>query len=99
VQSDEVANLPLNGRNYINLTLMQPGIGVAANPAQAGATFNGTWYSSNGATMRSNNFMLDGAHSSLSPNLPRRLGCEKFVSVRANPRLTSADVCQPRRQG
>ena len=61
VQAQEVADLPLNGRNYVNLTLMQPGIVPAANVLLSGGTYNGTWYSSNGATMRSNNFMLDGA--------------------------------------
>ena len=60
VQADEIAGMPLNGRNYINLTLLQPGIAPSPNIIQGG-TYNGTWYSSNGATMRSNNFMLDGA--------------------------------------
>jgi Carboxypeptidase regulatory-like domain/TonB dependent receptor-like, beta-barrel len=60
VQADEIANMPLNGRNYINLTLLQPGIAPSPNITQGG-TYNGTWYSSNGATIRSNNFMLDGA--------------------------------------
>jgi len=60
VQADEIAGMPLNGRNYINLTLLQPGIAPSPNITQGG-TYNGTWYSSNGATMRSNNFMLDGA--------------------------------------
>ena len=60
VQADEIANMPLNGRNFINLTLLQPGIAPSPNITQGG-TYNGTWYSSNGATMRSNNFMLDGA--------------------------------------
>ena len=60
VQADEVASMPLNGRNYINLTLLQPGIAPSPN-ITPGGTYNGTWYSSNGASMRSNNFMLDGA--------------------------------------
>ena len=60
VQSDEVASLPLNGRNYINLTLMQPGIAPSTNVA-IGGSYNGTWFSSNGATIHSNNFLLDGA--------------------------------------
>ena len=60
VQADEIASMPLNGRNYINLTLLQPGIAPSPNITQGG-TYNGTWYSSNGATIRSNNFILDGA--------------------------------------
>ena len=60
VEAHEVANLPLNGRNYINLTLMQPGIATNPNMSTT-AAFVGTWFASNGATIRSNNFMLDGA--------------------------------------
>lgn len=60
VQSAEIQTMPLNGRNYINLTLMQPGVAPSPN-VTTGGTYNGTWYSSNGATMRSNNFTLDGA--------------------------------------
>jgi hypothetical protein len=59
VQKDEVANLPLNGRNYINLTLMQTGI--TAPTLKTGGSFTGTYFSSDGAPLRSNNFMLDGA--------------------------------------
>ena len=59
VQSDQLESLPLNGRNYIGLTLMQPGV-APANIVPGGA-FNGTWFVTNGATERSNNFLLDGA--------------------------------------
>jgi len=59
VQSDEVENLPLNGRNYIGLTLMQPGVAPVNIPP--GGAYNGTWFITNGATIRSNNFLLDGA--------------------------------------
>jgi len=59
VQSNEVAELPLNGRNYIDLTLMQPG--VAPVNLTKGGSVNGTWFSSSGAGIRENNFLLDGA--------------------------------------
>jgi hypothetical protein len=59
VQSDEVQNLPLNGRNYIGLTLLQPGVAPVNIPP--GGAYNGTWFITNGATIRSNNFLLDGA--------------------------------------
>jgi outer membrane receptor protein involved in Fe transport len=59
VLSDELENLPLNGRNYIGLTLMQPGV-APVNIVPGGAN-NGTWFVTNGATQRSNNFLLDGA--------------------------------------
>lgn len=59
VQSDQIEDLPLNGRNYIGLTMMQPG--VAPVNIVPGGAFNGTWFVTNGATERSNNFLLDGA--------------------------------------
>ena len=60
VGEQQVADLPLNGRNYVDLTLLQPGVSrhQQANPA---VTMTGTWFSANGATPRSNYFMLDGA--------------------------------------
>ncbi len=60
VDEQNVADLPLNGRNYIDLTLLQPGItqhrNLGPNPSNAGL-----WYSSNGAPVHSNNYLLDGA--------------------------------------
>jgi Carboxypeptidase regulatory-like domain/TonB dependent receptor len=55
-----VTDLPLNGRNYDQLVLLQPGIAhYTSNFAQF--TQTGTLYSSNGATIYSNYYMLDGA--------------------------------------
>jgi hypothetical protein len=60
VNEEKIDDLPLNGRNYIDLTLLQPGItqhrNIGSNP-----TSGGLWYSSNGAPVRSNNYLLDGA--------------------------------------
>jgi hypothetical protein len=62
VQSSEIQQLPLNGRNYIGLTLLQPGVVVAPNTSTTSlGAYHGTWYSSNGGPPRSNNFTLDGA--------------------------------------
>ncbi|MBZ5660356.1 MAG: TonB-dependent receptor [Acidobacteriia bacterium] len=60
VDQDQIAQLPLNGRNFIDLSLMQPGITQYSRFTTAQG-FAGTWYSSNGAPMRSNMYMLDGA--------------------------------------
>jgi hypothetical protein len=60
VNSGQIADLPLNGRNYIDLALLQPGVAKAAAIGNGQGT-SGTWYSSNGAPMRSNNITLDGA--------------------------------------
>ena len=60
VDAQAVAELPLNGRNYIDLTFLQPGIARQENTT-SGGTFVGSWFSSNGAPVRSNTYMLDGA--------------------------------------
>ncbi|MBI4484639.1 MAG: carboxypeptidase regulatory-like domain-containing protein, partial [Acidobacteria bacterium] len=60
VDARAVAELPLNGRNYIDLTFLQVGIAKQENMT-SGGTFVGSWYSSNGAPLRSNSYMLDGA--------------------------------------
>ena len=55
-----VAELPLNGRNFIALTLLQTG--VQESPyARSDSIRWGIWFSSNGAPLRSNNYLLDGA--------------------------------------
>jgi len=60
VDEQRMADLPLNGRNYIDLTLLQPGIQQHKN-VNYGAGLTGTYFSSNGAPVRSNNYLLDGA--------------------------------------
>ena len=59
VTETEIAALPLEGRNYIGLTMMQPG--VSESRTISSATYTGTWFSSSGAPPRSNGFSLDGA--------------------------------------
>jgi hypothetical protein len=54
-----IAELPLNGRNYVELTLLQPGI-TQQTQENAGQGVTGTIYSSDGAPIRSNVVMLDG---------------------------------------
>lgn len=58
VNDQQIAELPLNGRNYTDLTLLQPGITATTHSGLGDA---GIWYSSNGASPRSNNYMIDGA--------------------------------------
>ena len=57
VGQQAVQNLPLNGRNYVDLSLLQAGVTPDRNSSGNGATS----YSVNGAPPRSNNFTLDGA--------------------------------------
>jgi hypothetical protein len=59
----EILDLPLNGRNFSQLGLLQPGV-VPITPglAQAGGSLrDGQAYSVNGQRPESNNFLIDGA--------------------------------------
>src|SRR3990170_6664920 len=58
VDGQKIADLPLNGRNYIDLTLLQPGVQSHTN-LNYGAGISGVFLSSNGAPLRSNNYLLD----------------------------------------
>jgi len=57
VGQQSVQNLPLNGRNYVDLSLLQAGVTPDRNSSGNGSTS----FSANGAPPRSNNFTLDGA--------------------------------------
>ncbi len=58
VNETKMAELPLNGRNYIDLALYRPGVNQDKNQRNQQL---GTSFSVNGAPVRSNNFTLDGA--------------------------------------
>src|SRR6202521_613651 len=58
VNETKMTELPLNGRNYIALALLQPGVDKDKNQTNSQG---GTSFSVNGAPPRSNNFTLDGA--------------------------------------
>lgn len=57
VGQQAVQNLPLNGRNYVDLSILQAGVTPDRDSSGNGATS----FSANGAPPRSNNFTLDGA--------------------------------------
>jgi hypothetical protein len=59
VNDQKIAELPLNGRNYIDLSLLQAGVSQNKNNLSMGGMV-GTVFSSNGAPTISNNFLLDG---------------------------------------
>src|SRR5919198_767735 len=62
VNEQSMSDLPLNGRNYVDLTMIQPGVSPQSLATTGGtATASGSWFSANGAPVRSNNFTLDGA--------------------------------------
>jgi hypothetical protein len=60
VSDQAIATLPLNGRNYTDLTLLQPG--VIAYPSRDGGSVvaHGLGMSINGQDYRSNVYLLDG---------------------------------------
>jgi Carboxypeptidase regulatory-like domain len=62
INSKKIEDLPLNGRNYIDLSLLQVGITNSLNSTGTNGFggMTGTVYSSNGAPVISNNFLLDG---------------------------------------
>jgi hypothetical protein len=60
VDAARIESLPLLGRNYIDLTLMQTGVTEHQNYSR-GVARVGNWFSAKGATLRSNNYLLDGA--------------------------------------
>jgi len=65
VQEREVLDLPLNGRNFTQLGVLQPGV-VPLTPGLAeagGALRDGQPYSVNGQRPESNNFLIDGANN------------------------------------
>jgi len=65
VTQRDVEELPLNGRNFSQLGLLQPGV-VPITPglAEAGGSLrDGQAYSVNGQRPESNNFLIDGANN------------------------------------
>jgi hypothetical protein len=58
VDEQRMADLPLNGRNYIDLALLQPGVNLLSTKTGGNP---GTLFSSNGAPIKSNSYLLDGA--------------------------------------
>jgi outer membrane receptor protein involved in Fe transport len=60
VNETKLAELPLNGRNFLDLVLLQPGVSQDTVVVRLGGGGEGTTYSSNGAPIISNNFLLDG---------------------------------------
>ncbi len=63
VTEKTMSELPLNGRNYMDLALLQPGVASFYEKDNgAGSSNRGTKVNINGMSFRSNSFLLDGAN-------------------------------------
>jgi len=62
VTEKTISELPLNGRNYIDLALLQPGVNNFSEKDSTSSSNRGTKLNINGMSFRSNSYLLDGAN-------------------------------------
>jgi len=62
VTEKTITELPLNGRNYIDLALLQPGVNSFTEKDSTASSNRGTKLNINGMSFRSNSYLLDGAN-------------------------------------
>jgi hypothetical protein len=62
IENHQISGLPLDGRNFYELTLLVPGAAPAA-PGSAGSVRGDFAFSVNGAREDANNFLLDGVYN------------------------------------
>ena len=62
VSEKTISELPLNGRNYIELALLQPGVNNFTEKDSTSSSNRGTKLNINGMSFRSNSYLLDGAN-------------------------------------
>jgi hypothetical protein len=62
VSEETIEQLPLNGRNYIDLALLQPGVASFHEKDSNASSNRGTKFNVNGMGFRSNSYLLDGAN-------------------------------------
>ncbi|HEV2802877.1 MAG TPA: TonB-dependent receptor [Pyrinomonadaceae bacterium] len=67
IEERQIRELPLDGRNFLELALLAPGTAPSA-PGSAGSVRGDFAFSANGAREDSNNFLLDGVYN-LDPKL------------------------------
>jgi hypothetical protein len=97
VDEKAIEELPLNGRNFIELALLQPGV-VAFSMRGAGSlTSRGQQININGANGRANSYLLDGANMSsyagvaVSTAVDTTLGVDMIQEFRVVTNAFSAD--------
>src|SRR5437773_7900619 len=62
VTEKTISELPLNGRNYIDLALLQPGVNSFSEKDSTSSSNRGTKLNINGMSFRSNSYLIDGAN-------------------------------------
>ena len=104
LSTNEIANIPLNGRNFSSLTLYQPGAvatdptGLNGNNAIERNTYNSGVVTINGNRQQANNYMVEGADNNEPQNnligynpAPDAIGELKVVSANANATYGNAN--------
>ena len=102
--TNEIENVPLNGRNFSSLTLFQPGAidtdptGMGGNNAIERNTYNSGVATINGNREQANNYMIEGADNNEPQNnligynpAPDAIGELRVVSANANATYGNAN--------
>jgi hypothetical protein len=96
LSTNEIENIPLNGRNFSSLTLFQPGAvdtdptGMTGNNAIERSTYNSGIASINGNREQGNNYMLEGAEDNEPQN--NLIGYNPAPDAIAELRVVSANA-------
>src|SRR6267378_8657924 len=99
VDARTIRDLPLNGRSWDNLALLQPGV-VSVGAGQGSAAFDfgtGTRFNVNGSRAYANSFMLDGTdindHANGTPGgaAGTNLGVDGIQEFKINTAVSSAE--------
>lgn len=97
VDQKTIEALPLNGRSFIELALLQPGVVVFTMRATGSLTSRGQQININGANGRANSYLLDGANMSsyagvaVSTAADTTLGVDMIREFRVVTNAFSAD--------